>query len=150
MLRGAHSARAGTKDLRGSDQTELIGAAAVVLKASGWSEKEVCLDIASNPKVRLGKSRRGRPAKKRRRPRDLLSKAEIVRSILNRHRLHDPALLARYYVGLFRWLRQNGIVEGSEYAADSGRRSIEAWRRIWKSRGIDPTRWMFGTGPAEK
>lgn len=139
VLLGRHIQRQGDRHLRGSDQTERIYIAATVMIANGRSQKEACVFIASNPNVRLGKSRRGRPPKSAS-ARDLVSNAQTVRAILNSFQLCGPPNKVSELVWHFRWLRENGIVEGSQYVSDSGRRVHEAWRRAMLRVGIDPDR----------
>jgi len=143
IFRGKHIQRQGDLHLRGSDQTERIFTAATVMIASGRSQKEACVLIANNPNLRLGLSRRGRPAKKPE-PRDLMSKAQTVRAILNTFQFHGPPGRMSELVWQFRWLRENGIVEGSRYVPDSGRRMEEAWRRAMQRRGISPDQLLLG------
>lgn len=132
-------ARHGVRHLRGSDQTERIFIVVTVLMASGWSENEACLFVADHANVRLGQSRRGRPAK-RTHSRDLSSKVQTVRAIVNRFKRADPMNLVRFTVDTFRWQRENRILEGSKYPEDSGLRLQEAYRRRVASLGLDPDR----------
>lgn len=136
VLRGKHIELQGDRHLRGSDQTERIFIAAKVLLACGKSQKEACVFIADNPNVRLGTSRRGRPSK-RHDPRDLTSKAQTVRSILNTFRLSGPPAKISDLVHRFLWLRQNGIVEGSKVVPNSGQRLEEAARRAAMTRALN-------------
>ncbi len=137
ILRGKHIQRQGDRHLRGSDQTELIYIALTVMIANHRSQKEACIFVANNPNVSLGTSRRGRPAKAAA-PRDLTSKAQTVRAILNRFRLPGPPTRISELVHRFLWLRENRIVEGSRYAANSGQRLQEAAQRTAIRLGIDP------------
>jgi len=136
VLLSRHMERHGAVHLRGSDQTERIFIAVTVMIASGWSEKEACFFVAEHPLVRLGNSKRGRPSKAA--SRDPLCTPATVRAIVNRFNRSDPMNLVCSTVGLFRWLRENRIVEGSEYVENSGLRAEEAYRRRLASLGINP------------
>jgi hypothetical protein len=131
VLLSKHACISGAKHLRGSDQSERIFLAVKVLMASGWSEKAACVHVASHPAVHLGRSRRGRPAKKPV-PRDLISKAQTVRAIANQFKNPHAPDWINYVVGQFRWQRENGIVVGSRYDPDSGARLVEAAQRAFR------------------
>jgi hypothetical protein len=127
-LVGEHETRCGVRYLRGSDQTERIFAAVRALVLSGCPQKIACIMVATNRYLDLGRSNRGRRARGTHQH-DALSKSEIVRSIANRFAGPLQEQVISSYVAEFQWLRENGIVEGSKYVANSGERMLEAWRR---------------------
>lgn len=72
---------------RGSDFVERVYAAVEILKHGGLTEIEACLEISAILGPRLGNSGRG---KQRRRPKDDLHAAEVVRSLYNDFRNRHP------------------------------------------------------------
>jgi len=137
LLNNRHFARGSAGHLRGSDQTEKIAVCVMAMMASGWSENDACVDVASNPNVRLGQSRRGRPTNKIG-ARDLASKTQTVRSIVNKAKSEDVAKLVHAAVEQFRWLRQEGIVVGAQFVENSGRRMQEVWEHSLLKRCVQP------------
>ncbi len=135
VLQSEHMAISGSRHLRGADQTERIFIVVMVLTASGWSEKEACVFVASHPNVQLGRSKRGRPTN-RSHSSDLTNRIATVRTIVNRFNRSDPVNLLRSRIGMFRWQRENGILVGSKYPEDSGPRMQKAYRRRLASLGI--------------
>lgn len=78
---GKHIAYTGLgKWLRGSDKVDRVYASVKLFMRARLLESDACREVAKILRPRLGKSKRGRPAKKRHRRRQ---RHEIVRSICN-------------------------------------------------------------------
>ena len=127
-LRSKHLARFGSSFLRGSDQTERIFVAITALVESGCSEKEACIVVAESPYVKLGQSGRGRPSGCANGP-GVQGRSDTVRALFNRHKKRDTSGLVTSQVSMFKWLREQGIVVGSDFVKESGLAMQNAWRR---------------------
>jgi len=115
------------KYLRGSDLSERLGTSFEVLKRSGYARKEALVLVAERAKVFLGKSKRGRP-RRGDAERDFISTMESVRSMVNSftRRTRDTEGAMRFWVGQFLWCQEIGVIRGSEFDGDAGRRMYEA------------------------
>lgn len=115
------------KYLRGSDLSERLGTSFEVLKRSGYGHKEALVVVADRAKSFLGKSKRGRP-KRGDAKRDFISTMESVRSVVNAfaRRTRGTEGAVRFWVGQFFWCREIGVIRGSEFDGDAGRRMYEA------------------------
>jgi hypothetical protein len=74
---------------RRSDRVERIYAAVELLKHSGLTDKQATSEIAELLGTRVGNSKRGRPARGRV-LRDLVWRAQIIRSLCNSFKRHHP------------------------------------------------------------
>jgi hypothetical protein len=115
------------KYLRGSDLSERVGTSFEVLKRSGFAHKEALVVVANRAKKFLGKSNRGRP-KRGDAKRDFISTMESVRSMVNAfaRRTRDTQGAVSFWVGQFLWCREIGVIRGSKFDRDAGRRMYEA------------------------
>jgi len=112
--------------LRGSDLSERLYASFQVLKHAGYSHYEALIVVADRAKVFLGKSKRGRP-RRGDGERDFISTMESVRSMVNdfARRTGDTERAVLFWVGQFLWCREVGVIRGSEFDRDAGRRVYE-------------------------
>jgi hypothetical protein len=115
------------KYLRGSDHSERLYASFQVLLRTGYAYKEALIVVAEGAKEFLGKSRRGRP-RHGDAERDFFSTIESVRSMVNAftRRKPDSEDAVGFWVGQFLWSREIGVIRGSEFDGDAGRRMYEA------------------------
>jgi hypothetical protein len=111
------------KFLRGSDLSERLYASFQVLRQAGYAHQEALIMVADKAKGFLGKSKRGRP-RRGDAERDFLSTMASVRSMVNAfaRRARDTEGAVRFWVGQFLWGREIGVIRGSEFDRDAGRR----------------------------
>ena len=135
LLVSTHLARQpGPKYLRGSDLSERLYVSVEALKRAGYSANEALIEVTVSAEKFLGKSKRGRPrlgATKR----DFMSKVESVRSMVNAFVRHKPFIedVVDWRLGTFLWEQKIGVIRGSEYVPDAGRRMHEAWREAMRA-----------------
>jgi hypothetical protein len=140
-LLGTHLSRQHCRYLHGSDLTERIYVAVKELERSGISRRAASANVAKLPypalQSHLGKSRRGRPSAHPKGS-EFSRKTETIRSVVNRFSMKQHPwksllpkrdLILERYVGEFLFLRGAGIIEGSKYVPDSGRRLIQDWMK---------------------
>jgi len=127
--------------LRGSDLSERLYASFQVLIRAGYPQKEALLIVVERAEKYLGKSRRGRP-KLAETKRDIVSTMESVRSMVNAfaRRTRDPESVVRWWVAQFLWGREIGVIRGSEFDPESGRKiheaRLETMRTLRRLRGF--------------
>ena len=130
------------KYLRGSDLSERLGTSFEVLKRSGYNHKEALVFVAERAKEFLGKSKRGRP-RHGKAERDFISTMESVRSMVNAfaRRTRESEDAVRFWVGQFLWCREIGVIRGSEFDRDAGRRMYEARLGALRRLGLRGFAW---------
>jgi hypothetical protein len=145
------------KYLRGSDLAERLGTSFEVLKRSGYARKEALVLVAERAKEFLGKSKRGRP-RRGDAERDFISTMESVRSMVNAftRRTRDTEGAVRFWVGQFLWCQEIGVIRGSEFDGDAGRRMYEARLGALRQLGLrgfvwpsPPSRSVGGSSSSE-
>jgi len=130
------------KYLRGSDRSERLYASFQVLLRAGHAQKEALVMVAERAKEFLGKSKRGR----RRRgdaKRDFISTMASVRSMVNAfaRRTRDTEGPVRFWVGQFLWCREIGVIRGSEFDDNAGRRMFESRLEALRQIGLRGFAW---------
>ena len=134
------------KYLRGSDLSERLYASFQVLIRADYTQKEALLMVVENAEKYLGKSRRGRP-RLAETERDFIATMESVRGMMNSfaRRTPDPESVVRWWVAQFLWGREIGVIRGSEFDPESGRKihqaRLEAMRTLRRLRA-----WPRGHG----
>jgi hypothetical protein len=145
------------KYLRGSDLSERLGTSFEVLKRSGYPRKEALLMVADRATEFLGKSKRGRPRRGDEK-RDFISTMESVRSMVNAFagRMPDTEGVVRFWVGQFLWCREIGVIRGSEFDDNAGRRMYESRLGALRQLGLrgfvwpSPSPRSVAAAPAQK
>jgi len=130
------------KYLRGSDLSERLGTSFAVLKRSGYAHKEALLMVADRATEFLGKSKRGRPRREDAK-RDFISTMASVRSMVNAfaRRTRDTEGAVDFWVSQFLWCREIGLIRGSEFDHDAGRRMYEARLSALRQLGLRGFVW---------
>jgi hypothetical protein len=129
------------KYLRGSDLSERLHASFKVLVRAGYTQKEALLIVVEKAKKYLGKSRRGRPRLAETK-RDFIATMESVRGMMNAfaRRTRDPESVVRWWVAQFLWGREIGVIRGSEFDPEFGRKiheaQLESMRALRRLRGF--------------
>jgi hypothetical protein len=98
--------------------------------------------VAERAKEFLGKSKRGRP-RRGDAERDFDSTMASVRSMVNAfaRRRRDTEGALRFWVGQFLWCREIGVIRGSEFDPDAGRRMYEARLGALRQLGLRGFAW---------
>ena len=98
--------------------------------------------VAERTKEFLGKSKHGRP-KRGDAKRDFISTMASVRSMVNAfaRRTRDTEGALRFWVGQFLWCREIGVIRGSEFDPDAGRRMYEARLGALRQLGLRGFAW---------
>jgi hypothetical protein len=130
------------KYLRGSDLAERLHTSFEVLKRSGYAHKEALVMVAERAKEFLGKSKRGRPRRGDAK-RDFISTMESVRSMVTAfaRRTPDAEGAVRFWVGQFLWCREVGVIRGSKFDRDAGRKMYEARLEALRQVGLRGFVW---------
>jgi hypothetical protein len=130
------------KYLRGSDLSERLHTSFEVLIRSGYAQKEALVVVAERAKEFLGKSKHGRP-RRGDAERDFISTMASVRSMVNAfaRRTSDTEGAVRFWVGQFLWCREIGLIRGSEFDRDAGRRMYEARLGALRQLGLRGFAW---------
>jgi hypothetical protein len=115
------------KYLRGSDLSERLYVSVEALKRAGYPQKEALVTVTELAQKLLVKSKRGRPSS-RPAKRDFMSTVQSVRSRVNAFakRTQYAERAFDWWVGEFVWRRRAGVIRGSEYDPDFGRRMHQA------------------------